>query len=178
YSEFGTSEMEVTSPLTRGADGVTREVTAEPGANELSVATFNVENLDALEPQSKFDALAGEIVTNRKSPDVVSLEEIQDNNGATNDSIVDADQTLNKLTAAIKAAGGPTYEWRQINPGDDQEGGETGGNIRVGFMFRTDRGLAFVDRPGGGSTNATSVVNGSSGPELSFSPGRIDPANA
>jgi len=175
---FGNFEIEVTSALARVPDGVTREVTATPGANELSVATFNVENLDALEPQSKFDALAGEIVTNMKSPDVISLEEIQDNNGATNDSVVDADQTLNKLAAAIAAAGGPTYDWRQINPVDDQDGGEPGGNIRVGFMFRTDRGLAFVDRPGGGSTNATSVVNGSSGPELSFSPGRIDPTNS
>jgi predicted extracellular nuclease len=175
--DFGNFEIEVTSALARVPDGVTREVTAEPGANELSVATFNVENLDALEPQSKFDALAVEIVTNMRSPDVISLEEIQDNNGATNDSVVDADQTLNKLAAAIAAAGGPTYDWRQINPVDDQDGGEPGGNIRVGFMFRTDRGLAFVDRPGGGSTNATSVVDGSSGPELSFSPGRVDPTN-
>ena len=29
-----------------------------------------------------------------------------------------------------------------------------GGNIRVGFLFRTDRGLQFVDRPGGTLTNA------------------------
>ena len=175
--DFANFEIELTSPLTRVPDGVTREVTAAPGANELSVATFNVENLDALEPQSKFDALAGEIVTNMRSPDVISLEEIQDNNGATNDSVVDADQTLSKLTAAIQAAGGPTYDWRQINPVDDQDGGEPGGNIRVGFMFRTDRGLAFVDRAGGGSTNATSVVSGPDGPQLSFSPGRIDPTN-
>jgi len=26
--------------------------------------------------------------------------------------------------------------------------GAPGGNIRVGYIFRTDRGLAFVDRPG------------------------------
>jgi predicted extracellular nuclease len=175
--DFGNFELEVTSLLTRVADGVTREVTADAGVNELSVATFNVENLDAVEPQAKFDALAGEIVTNMKSPDVISLEEIQDNNGATNDSVVDADQTLNKLAAAIKTAGGPTYDWRQINPVDDQDGGEPGGNIRVGFMFRTDRGLAFVDRPGGGSTTATAIVSGPSGPQLSFSPGRVDPTN-
>ena len=124
------------------------------------MATFNVENLDALEPQSKFDALAGEIVTNMRSPDVISLEEIQDNNGATNDAVVDADQTYAKLIAAIQSAGGPTYDFRQINPVDDQDGGEPGGNIRVGFLFRTDRGLTFVDRPGGGPTTPTTVVNG------------------
>ena len=60
---------------------------------------------------------------------------------------------------------------------DDQDGGQPGGNIRVGFLYRTDRGLAFVDRPGGTATNATEVVDGPSGPELTFSPGRLDPAN-
>jgi hypothetical protein len=45
----------------------------------------------------------------------------------------------------------------------------------VGFLFRTDRGLAFVDRPGGASTAATTVLPG---PQLSFSPGRIDPTNS
>ncbi len=47
----------------------------------------------------------------------------------------------------------------------------------MAFLFRTDRGLAFVDRPGGTATAATTVVAGTGGPELSFSPGRIDPTN-
>jgi predicted extracellular nuclease len=175
--DFGNFEIELTAALTTVAGGLTRETTAVPGPKELAVATFNVENLDALEPQSKFDALAGEIVNNMRSPDVISLEEIQDNNGATNDAVVDASQTYAKLIAAITSAGGPTYEFRQINPVDDQDGGEPGGNIRVGFLFRTDRGLAFVDRPGGGSTTATTVVGGPEGPQLSASPGRIDPTN-
>ena len=65
--------------------------------------------------------------------------------------------TLQQLIAAIQAAGGPTYEFQQINPVDDADGGQPGGNIRVGFLFRTDRGLAFVDRPGGTSTTARPV---------------------
>jgi predicted extracellular nuclease len=175
--DFGNYEVHLTSALARVDSGLTREVTDAPAAKELSVATFNVENLDANEPQSKFDALAGQIVTNMRSPDVVSLEEIQDNNGATNDSVVDANLTLYKLVNAIAADGGPTYGYRQINPVDDQDGGEPGGNIRVGFIFRTDRGLAFVDRPGGDSTTPTTVVAGPGGPQLSASPGRVDPAN-
>ena len=63
--------------------------------------------------------------------------------------MVDATADLRALIAAISAAGGPAYEYRQIDPVDDQDGGEPGGNIRVGFLFRTDRGLRFVDRPGG-----------------------------
>ena len=78
---------------------------------------------------------------------------------------------------AIQAAGGPTYQFRQIDPVNGQDGGAPGGNIRQGFLFRTDRGLSFVDRPGGGSTTAVTVVPGATGPRLSVSPGRIDPTN-
>src|SRR4029453_9813686 len=139
---------------------------------------FNVENLGGNESQTKFDALAGEIVNALKSPDILSLEEIQDSNGATNDAVVDADVTLGRLRDAIVAAGGPTYSWRQINPVDDQDGGQPGGNIRVGFFFRADRGVAFVDRPGGDSTTATGVPTGPDGkPQLTLSPGRVEPTN-
>jgi predicted extracellular nuclease len=141
------------------------------------VATFNVENLDPGDPAEKFDQLAGLIVTNLKSPDIVALEEIQDNNGPTNDGTVDATATLDQLVAAISAAGGPAYSFRQIDPTNNADGGEPGGNIRVGFIFRTDRGLEFVDRPGGNATTATGVVAGSDGAELTLSPGRIDPTN-
>ena len=95
----------------------------------------------------------------------------------TGSPVVDANVTLDRLVAAIQAAGGPTYSYRQINPVDHQDGGEPGGNIRVGFLFRTDRGLAFVDRPGGDSTTAVAVVAGPNGPELSVSPGRVAPTN-
>jgi uncharacterized protein len=58
-----------------------------------------------------------------------------------------------------------------------QDGGAPGGNIRVGFLFRTDRGLEFVDRPGGTSTNPTGVVDTRHGARLTLSPGRIKPAD-
>ncbi|MBA2440600.1 MAG: hypothetical protein H0V50_08005, partial [Thermoleophilaceae bacterium] len=73
--------------------------------------------------------------------------------------------------------GGPLYEYRQIDPLNNADGGQPGGNIRVGFLFRTDRGLSFVDRPGGDAVTPVEVVDRPSGPQLSISPGRIDPAN-
>jgi predicted extracellular nuclease len=175
---FGNPFIEVTNAVGRADNGLQREVTDAPGTGQLAVATFNFENLDTNDPQEKFDALAAEIVTNLKSPDLVAGEEVQDNNGATNDGTVDADQTLNKLVAAIQAAGGPTYEFRYINPVNNQDGGEPGGNIRQVFLFRTDRGLSFVDRPGGTSTSSTGVTGSGSSTQLTFSPGRIDPGNA
>jgi uncharacterized protein len=175
--DFGNFELNLTSALTTVSGGLAREATAPQSPKEIAIATYNVENLDANEPQSKFDTLAGQIVNNLRSPDVVALEEIQDNNGATNDSVVDANLTLDKLVAAIQSAGGPAYSWRQINPVDDQDGGEPGGNIRVAFLFRTDRGVEFIDRPGGDSVTPTTVVAHPSGPQLSFSPGRVSPTN-
>jgi predicted extracellular nuclease len=175
---FGNFKLLVTDPLTGVPGGLARETTAAAGPGELSVATFNVENLDPNDPPAKFAELAELIVDHLAAPDLLSLEEVQDDNGPTNNGVVGATATLNQLVAAISAAGGPAYSYRQIDPVNNEDGGEPGGNIRVAFLFRTDRGLAFVDRPGGTSTAAVGVVAGGSGPELTFSPGRIDPEHA
>jgi predicted extracellular nuclease len=175
---FANFKLLVTASPTAVSGGLVREVTDVPGATEISLATFNVENLDPTDDPSKFDDLAALIVGNLGSPDIVAVEEIQDDNGPTNDGVVSAEVTFSMLVSAISAAGGPTYGFRQIDPVDDQDGGEPGGNIRVGFLFRTDRGVQFVDRPGGTPTAATTVVGSGDGTQLSFSPGRIDPTNA
>src|SRR5262249_38229542 len=145
---------------------------------QLAVSTFNFENLAPDNPQSKFDGLASLIVNNLRSPDLIAGEEVQDNSGATDNGVVDASQTLSKLTAAITAAGGPTYQWREIDPVDDQDGGQPGGNIRQVFLFRTDRGLSFVDRAGGDSTTPNAVTGSGASTQLLYSPGRIAPADS
>jgi predicted extracellular nuclease len=177
--DFNNYEVLVsTAPTVVQASTLQREVSnLTPGANQLTLATFNVENLDPSD--TIFNNLANRIVNNLRSPDIINLEEIQDNNGATNDSVVDADVTLQTLINAIATAGGPTYQYRQINPVDDTNGGEPGGNIRVAFLFNPQR-VSFVDRPGGTPTSSTTVTDvGSDGiPDLSASPGLIDPNNA
>lgn len=176
---FGNPFLEVTSTgLTRIADGVTREVTdpVEPG--ELAISTFNFENLAPDNPQSKFDGLASLIVNNLRSPDLIAGEEVQDSSGATDNGVVDATQTLSKLTDAVVAAGGPRYAWREIDPVNDQDGGQPGGNIRQVFLFRTDRGLSFVDRAGGDSTTPNGVAGSGASTHLLYSPGRIAPADS
>jgi uncharacterized protein len=176
---FGNPFLDVTTPgLLRVPNGVTREVTDPTAPGELAVSTFNFENLAFTNPQSKFDSLADLIVNNLRSPDVLAGEEVQDNNGATDNGVVDASQTLQRLVDAIVAKGGPTYSWREIDPVDDQDGGEPGGNIRQVIMFRTDRGVAFVDRPGGTSTTPNAVVGSGTTTQLQFSPGRIAPADS
>jgi uncharacterized protein len=176
--DFGNFQLQHTSALTRVDNGLVREVTSEPKKHDLTVATFNVENLRPSDGPAKFAELAELIVGHLRAPAIVALEEVQDNNGAVNDATTDATLTYQTLIAAIQTAGGPPYAFRQIDPVDDQDGGEPGGNIRVGFIFRTDiPDLEFVDRPGATSTTANSVVNTKKGAQLRYSPGRIDPTN-
>ncbi|MGW0559193.1 endonuclease/exonuclease/phosphatase family protein [Streptomyces sp. NPDC003016] len=157
--------------------GLERESTRPQRRGELAVATYNVENLDPGDPQTKFDALAAAVVDNLASPDILALEEIQDDNGAKNDGTVSAGETLKKFTAAIAAAGGPSYAWRTIDPVNNKDGGEPGGNIRQVFLFNPER-VSFTDRGAGDATTATGVVREKGRAALTHSPGRIDPANA
>jgi uncharacterized protein len=177
HYSFGAFKYNVTSTPDVTSGGLEREVTQSPGKQELAVGSMNVENLDPGDLPATIAALADILVHNMKAPDIVALEEVQDNNGATNNGVVAADQTYATFIAAIARAGGPEYEFRQIDPVNNQDGGQPGGNIRVGFLFRTDRGLEFVDRPGGDAITPVEVVDTPGGPQLSISPGRIDPAN-
>ena len=174
---FGNFELQLTSALTRVDRGLQPEIARAQVPGELAVATFNVENLSPVDAPAKFARLADLIVDHLRSPDIVALEEIQDNDGPANSNVTDASLTLQQLIAAIQAVGGPTYSFRQIDPVDDQDGGQPGGNIRVGFIFRTDRGLEFVDRPGGTSIDANDVTRTNNKTQLLYSPGRIDPLN-
>lgn len=158
--------------------GLGKESAAASAPHQLAVATYNVENLDPTDPQSRFDAHAATIVHRLRSPHIVALEEIQDNDGAANTSVVAADRTLDQLVAAIDGAGGPAYSWRQIDPVEDQDGGEPGGNIRVALLYQADKGLDFIDRPGGTSTRGTSVAGSGASTRLTFSPGRVEPSHA
>src|SRR5262245_9248607 len=176
---FGNFKLLVTSSPTAQRNGLAREVTTTGSQKELAIATFNVENLSPADPPSKFTELAGIIVNNLRSPGIVVVEEIQDNTGPVNDGTVAADQTFAQLITAISNVGGPTYDWRSIDPVNNSDGGQPGGNIRVGFLFRTDNpDLSFVDRPGGSSTTAVDVVEVGGQVQLTTSPGRIDPTNS
>lgn len=181
YSRFGGYVLQARKLGEHVDGGLQRESTRPQAPGELGVATYNVENLAATDGQEKFDRLAQGIVANLAAPDIVSLEEVQDNNGDTDNGVVAADGTLRRLTDAIVAAGGPRYQWRQISPRDKADGGEPGGNIRVAFLFDPAR-VSFVDRSGGDATTPVRVVErsgseGDSTASLSVSPGRIEPRN-
>ncbi|MEU1370685.1 endonuclease/exonuclease/phosphatase family protein [Streptomyces sp. NPDC005803] len=176
YASFGGYNLQATELGTLTDHHLRREVTRRQKGGELAVATYNVENLDALDEQAKFDTLAEGVAVNLSSPDIVSLEEIQDDNGAVSDGTVGSEATLKRFTDAIVAAGGPRYAWRYVAPQDGKDGGEPGGNIRNVFLFNPHR-VSFVDRAGGDATTAVAAVPTRKGVTLSVSPGRISPAS-
>jgi predicted extracellular nuclease len=174
FNQFGGYTLVASRLGTLKSAGLQRETTRKQSRHELAVATYNVQNLDPAD--ATFDKHAAAIVNNLQSPDIVSLEEIQDDNGAKNDGTVGASATVNKLIDAIVAAGGPRYDWRSIDPVNDQDGGEPGGNIRQVFLFNPQR-VSFVDRAGGDSTTAVGVTEVHGKARLTASPGRIAPAD-
>jgi len=173
YTQFGGYTLTARTLGTVADGGLERETTRKQSRSELAVATYNVENLDPTD--DSFADHAAAIVKNLQSPDIVSLEEIQDNNGSKNDGTVAADETMRKLIDAVKAAGGPAYDWRSIDPVDLADGGQPGGNIRNVFLFNPAR-VSFTDRAGGDATTAVGVTKAYGKAQLTVSPGRIDPA--
>ena len=108
-------------------------------SRSLTVATFNVENLDPGDGAARFTALANAIANNLNAPDIICIEEMQDNNGATSSGGADASTTWTMLVNALNAATGKVYQWVDQEPVPGAEGGEPGGNIRVGFIYDTGR---------------------------------------
>lgn len=173
WSRFGGYDIAATALGTYVDHHLAATAATPQATDQLAIATYNVENLAPGDLDSKYAQLARGVVDNLAQPDVLSVEEIQDNSGATNYGVVAADQTLTKLTAAIVAAGGPSYSWSQIDPVDGQDGGQPGGNIRVVFLYNPAR-VTFVSKPGGDPTTAVTVSAGTDGTaELSLSPGRV-----
>ncbi len=161
------------------------------GADRLRIASYNVENLDPNDLDTcdgdpdediaggRFAREAQQIVDSLESPDVIGLEEIQDETGCTNDGVVDATLTLTTLVQAIVDAGGPTYAFALVNPANLQDGGQPGGNIRVGFLYNPARVTLVPGTAGAGdATTATSLsVDGSGRLQLTRSPGRLSPTS-
>nr|WP_244900234.1 endonuclease/exonuclease/phosphatase family protein [Streptomyces nanshensis] len=174
YDNFGGYTLRATTMGKLKDNKLEREKTAKPGKGELSVATYNVENLSPASEAAKFDRLSEALVDNLASPDIVALEEVQDDSGPDDDGTVSAGKTLDKLTAAIEKAGGPSYETREIDPENNADGGQPGGNIRVAFLFNPDR-VKFADRKGGDATTPVKVGDDDGKPKLSANPGRISP---
>ena len=77
----------LTSALPSVQSGPTeQEITSiEKVDDKLTIATYNIENFAATTATSKVTKIAQSIITNLKSPDIIGITEVQDDNGPTND---------------------------------------------------------------------------------------------
>ncbi|KAL0960684.1 hypothetical protein HGRIS_005712 [Hohenbuehelia grisea] len=141
---------------------------------DVTIGDYNVENLAPT--SSHLKTIADHISTFLKTPDLVFVQEIQDNSGPTDDGVVSANVTLSTLTAAIANISGVQYDFVEIAPIDKQDGGQPGGNIRQAYLYRSEKLKLVRGSPAGGALDATAVKPGPFGrPSLSFNPGRIEP---
>ena len=72
YSQYGGYLIAATTLGTVQHSVPAPTVAHGPGRKQLSVATYNVENLAPSDPASKYSALASGIVTNLASPDIIA----------------------------------------------------------------------------------------------------------
>ena len=71
------------------------------------MASYNVENFSTKTDDAKVTKLAEAIVSNMKTPDIIGLTEVQDNDGATDSGTTDAIASAKVLIEKIKSLGGP-----------------------------------------------------------------------
>ncbi len=164
-----------TTAWSGASGGITaQETTSLSGdPHHLLVATKNLENFYSTD--SRAGGLANIIKNNMGAPDIVGLQEVQDANGGQDDGTVDGNPTANALKNALNSPTNLYYDFRQIDPVNNMNGGAPGGNIRAALLFRTNR-VDFVNRSPGSinpSTTSVQVVPTASGPQLSWSPGLI-----
>ena len=147
----------VTGPVRVSAVSLKKKTTSlRAKGSSMTVLTLNGFNLDAAiedpakvnDPdrdvdddvgQGRFRGLARAIVENAACPDIVALQEIQDDDGAEISDVVSAERTLEQLITAVRRGGGPTYTWADLPPEAGADGGQPGGNIRNAFLYDPER---------------------------------------
>lgn len=148
-------------------------IVADP--KKLTIANYNIENFSANTSETsdaKAKLIAESFVKNMGSPDIIGIVEMQDNDGQTASNSSAADKSYERLIQAIVDAGGPRYDYVNIDPVYNQDGGAPGANIRPGFLYNPER----VTLKAGTAGDATTAVTYKGG-ELSHNPGLINPTN-
>lgn len=157
---------------------VPEKTNIEKKEDKLTIASYNLENFSNNNasnetPQSKVEKLARAIGTDMGSPDIVGVTEVQDNNGQDAGG-TEANESYERLIAAIKEESGVEYKYLNIDPIAGQDGGAPNANIRVGFLYNPERISLPEGIESGDATTAVGYENG----KLTHNPGRIDPTNA
>jgi uncharacterized protein len=105
----------------------------------LSIATTNQFNLSVKANESR---VSDYIRINVRSPEIIFMQEIQDDSGQTNNGIVSSDNNLNFFVGLLNDTKYNSYSTRNygyvyVAPDNNQDGGVPGGNIRNVIVYNT-----------------------------------------
>lgn len=141
----------------------------------LRISSWNLLNRDPEDSKVKLNSIATIIANFQRCPDIIGLSEIGDNDGTTISGETSADQTLQGIANATSVAcDGAPYTFTNIDPIGLSGGGLLGENIRVAFLFRTDKVQLTGGVPKGGPRDEVMFDADSGG--LTFNPGHITPS--
>jgi endonuclease/exonuclease/phosphatase family metal-dependent hydrolase len=136
----GTLDVKTASTL---APTVTSLVNSEVS---VLIGSYNVLNLEVVDDlkTGRFALIAQHIVTNMGAPDILGLQEVQDNDGVsggTGSTVTSASLTLQAIIDEINLISS-NFDYQFVDNtliGDDTNGGQPGGNIRVAFLYNANR---------------------------------------
>lgn len=152
--------------------------------NSLNIASYNVRNFSfGNSGDEKRAAIFARHFTGLlKSPDIICLIEIQDDDGSGGKTETSAAKTLELLIESVKKHdSSKTYNYVNIDPEKNKDGGIPNGNIRCCFLYRTDR-IEVVPAAGGkvqkysgknGHSDELPAVIEKDGKRLKHNPARI-----
>ena len=179
--DFGNYKIQPTEKIAFESVGLVDKITdvelPQLRSTQISIANLNLLNLSHIESPTRVDGFASMIVNDLGSPDILVLQEVMDDDGRLNSAVVSAEENLANFAGAIKKKGGPDYEWFNIDPQRNTDGGIEGGNIRVVIMFRLDRGLRFLSAEPGKTGQEVGLTGKGTNLALTNNPGLIWPNN-
>ncbi|KAG6844606.1 hypothetical protein H0H87_005540 [Tephrocybe sp. NHM501043] len=189
--------LPTTSPIViSAAKGSAKPTKIKSKAEKDCTITFGDYNIENMAPTSThLPVVANHIATYLNTPDIVFVQEIQDNSGPTDDGTVSGNVTLATLVNAIARINNVTYSFLEIAPTDGTDGGQPGGNIRQAYLYRPEKLSLVPGAPAGTALDKVEVLIPEKktptlkqvnrhcryalepDPLISFNPGRIDPTN-
>ena len=138
-------KLEPTQQLTVQDGGLQRQAAqTQPSEDKLTIASYNIENFSANNaknetPEDKVTLIANSFIHEIHNPDIITLIEVQDNNGSVDDGTTSGVESGRKLANRIKELGGKSYEYTEVAPVDGADGGKPGSNIRLGILYNPER---------------------------------------
>ena len=169
-------KLEPTQQLTVQDGGLQRQAAqTQPSEDKLTIASYNIENFSANNaknetPEDKVTLIANSFIHEIHNPDIITLIEVQDNNGSVDDGTTSGLESGRKLANRIKELGGKSYEYTEVAPVDGADGGKPGSNIRLGILYNPER-VSLAKKEAATSNEAAQFDKG----HLVKNPARIAP---